>query len=64
MRLILWTGLSFTGQRRTEVAGARLSELHVLGTETPVWIIPGDVNKRGKIIEGRTKNGQGAAVCR
>ena len=26
--------------------------------DTPVWIIPGDTNKRGKIIEGRTKNGR------
>jgi integrase len=22
-----------------------------------MWVIPGDVNKRGKVIEGRTKNG-------
>ncbi|MBA2125876.1 hypothetical protein DLM45_06520 [Hyphomicrobium methylovorum] len=46
-----------TGQRRTEVAGARVAELHLDGKE-PVWIIPGDVNRRGKIIEGRTKNGR------
>ena len=47
-----------TAQRRTEVAGARLSELQGLDTSNPVWVIPGDVNKRGKIIEGRTKNGR------
>ena len=23
-----------------------------------MWVIPGDVNKRGKLIEGRTKNGR------
>jgi integrase len=57
MRLILQLAI-LTGQRRTEVAGARVSELHGLDTDSPVWIIPGDVNKRGKIIEGRTKNGR------
>ncbi|WP_072395486.1 tyrosine-type recombinase/integrase [Hyphomicrobium sp. CS1GBMeth3] len=46
-----------TGQRRTEVAGARVSEIHGLDTDAPTWVIPGDVNKRGKLIEGRTKNG-------
>lgn len=46
-----------TGQRRTEVAGARVSELQLDG-DAPLWVIPGDVNKRGKIIEGRTKNGR------
>jgi integrase len=57
MRLILQLAI-LTGQRRTEVAGARLSELHGLETDAAVWIIPGDVNRRGKIIEGRTKNGR------
>ena len=47
-----------TGQRRDEVAGCRVSELVGLDTETPLWIIPGDTNQRGKIIEGRTKNGR------
>ncbi|WP_072387025.1 tyrosine-type recombinase/integrase [Hyphomicrobium sp. CS1BSMeth3] len=47
-----------TGQRRTEVAGARLSELQGLDTDNPVWVISGDVNKRGKVIQGRTKNGR------
>lgn len=45
-----------TGQRRTEVAGARVSELSLDG-DAPTWTIPGDTNKRGKLIEGRTKNG-------
>lgn len=57
MRLIIRLAV-LTGQRRTEVAGARVDELVDLDTNTPKWIIPGDVNKRGKIIEGRTKNGR------
>ena len=47
-----------TGQRRTEVAGARVSELAGLETERPEWRIPGDVTSKGRIIEGRTKNGR------
>ena len=46
-----------TGQRRTEIAGARLCEL-VLDGDTPTWTIPGDTRKTGKIIRGRTKNRQ------
>lgn len=46
-----------TGQRRTEVAGARVSEIQGLDSDNPLWVIPGDVNKRGQLIEGRTKNG-------
>jgi integrase len=57
MRLILQLAI-LTGQRRNEVAGARRSELQGLDTDNAVWVIPGDVNKRGKIIEGRTKNGR------
>ena len=57
MRLIIQLAM-LTGQRRTEVAGARLSELHGLEGQEPAWIIPGDVNKRGNILEGRTKNGR------
>ena len=57
MRLILQLAV-LTGQRRTEIAGARLSELHGQDGEAPVWVIPGDTNKRDKIIEGRTKNGR------
>ena len=47
-----------TGQRRDEVAGCRTIELVGLDTDMPLWVIPGDENKRGKIIEGRTKNGR------
>lgn len=56
MKLIVRLAI-LTGQRRTEVAGARLSELR-LDDDVPTWTIPGDVNKRGKIFEGRTKNGR------
>ncbi|HML42751.1 MAG TPA: hypothetical protein PKE13_07500, partial [Hyphomicrobium zavarzinii] len=56
MRYIIRLSI-LTGQRRTEVAGARVSEVQGLGTDAPMWVIPGDVNKRGKVIEGRTKNG-------
>ena len=44
--------------RHDEVAGCRVLELVGLETETPMWVIPGDTNHRGKIIEGRTKNGR------
>jgi integrase len=57
MRLVLQLAV-LTAQRRNEVAGARVSELHDLDGDAPMWVIPGDVNKRGKIIEGRTKNGR------
>lgn len=50
-----------TAQRRTEIAGARVSELHLDG-DNPTWTIPGDVNRRGKIVEGRTKNGREQVV--
>jgi integrase len=33
-----------------------------LDSKDPRWIIPGDANKRGKIIEGRTKNGREQVV--
>jgi integrase len=57
MRLIIQLAI-LTSQRRTEICGARVSELHGLDTDAPLWVIPGDVNRRGKIIEGRTKNGR------
>lgn len=59
MRLIIRLAM-LTGQRRTEICGARRSELHLDGP-APVWIIPGDVVKRGKASKterGRTKNRQ------
>jgi integrase len=49
-----------TGQRRTEVCGARRSELQLDGP-APIWVIPGDTVKRGKsskVTPGRTKNGE------
>ena len=46
-----------TAQWPTEICGARVAELHLDG-DAPVWVIAGDVNRRGKITEGRTKNGR------
>jgi integrase len=57
MRRILQLAV-LTGQRRSEIAGARLSELQGLETDNPLWVIPGNINKRGKTIRGRTKNGR------
>ena len=56
MECIIKLGI-LCGQRRGEVCGARVAELQLDG-DAPMWIIPGDVNKRGRIIEGRTKNGR------
>jgi integrase len=56
MRLVLKLIL-FTGQRRTEVVGARRQELKLDG-DKPIWTIPGDTLVRGKVVEGRTKNGK------
>jgi integrase len=47
-----------TGQRRSEVAGARKEELTGLDGSNPIWTIPGDKRIRGKVVEGRTKNGK------
>ncbi len=56
MRLIFKIAL-LTGKRRTEVCGARKSELALDGT-TPIWTIPGDAKiKRGTVTRGRSKNG-------
>ena len=46
-----------TGQRRSEVCGARYSELN-LDSTLPNWIIPGDTKVAGKVLPGRTKNRQ------
>jgi integrase len=51
----------FTGQRRSEVAGARLDELSLDGDE-PTWTLAGDKNVRGKLIRGRTKSGREQVV--
>lgn len=59
MRLIIKLAI-LTGQRRTEIAGARVAELNLTG-DTPNWTLPGDVVVRGsraKIVHGRTKNGR------
>jgi integrase len=56
MRLIFKIAL-LTGKRRTEVCGARKSELSLDGA-TPIWTIPGDTKiKRGTVTRGRSKNG-------
>ena len=48
------------GQRRTEVAGMRVSELNLDQAE---WHIPGETIARGvRVDEGRTKNGQTQVV--
>jgi integrase len=57
MKLIIKLGI-VTAQRRTEIAGVQRSELVGLDGKDPKWIIPGDENKRGKIVYGRTKNGR------
>ena len=56
MRLILKLAL-LTGQRRSEVAGVCRSELN-LDAAKPMWTIAGDTRSRGKVVEGRTKNGK------
>ncbi len=59
MRLIIRLAM-LTAQRRTEICGARRSELHLDGPAL-VWVIPGDTVKRGKASKterGRTKNRQ------
>jgi integrase len=50
-----------TGQRRGEVLGAQFEELELTG-DKPKWTIPGDTRERGKIVEGRTKNGKEQVV--
>jgi integrase len=49
--------LLLTGQRRSEVHGTQPQELK-LDSDRPVWIIRGDTLDRGRVIEGRTKNGK------
>ena len=50
-----------TGQRRGEVAGARLQELD-LDSADPTWTIPGDRNVRGKLVPGRIKSSRQQTV--
>lgn len=54
MQLVVLIAM-LTGQRRAEVCGARVSELRLEGA-APVWIIPGDAKRAGKVVKGRTKN--------
>lgn len=56
MKLIFEIAL-LTGQRRSEVAGAKLVEVKLTG-ELPVWTIPGDSKRNGIYVRGRTKNRQ------
>lgn len=56
MKLIFVIAL-LTGQRRTEVAGAKLVEV-TLDDELPRWTIPGDAKRNGIYVRGRTKNRQ------
>jgi integrase len=44
-----------TGQRRSEVCGATISELN-LDNSSPTWTIPGDKRRAGNIVPGRMKN--------
>jgi integrase len=56
MKLIIRLAI-LTGQRRSEVAGARLDELHNLQTDQPTWTIAASIAKAGRIVqEGRMKN--------
>lgn len=54
MRLICQLAL-LTGQRRIEVAAAKLTEVKIDGP-SPTWTIPGDSKRNGVFIRGRTKN--------
>ena len=47
-----------TGQRRTEVAGAKISEL-ALESSLPAWTIPGEGGRGKNRTLGRTKNRRG-----
>jgi integrase len=60
MRLILQLAI-LTGQRRTEVAGARISELELDG-KTPIWTLAGHTRRSGRVVRGRTKNRKAQVV--
>lgn len=56
MTIIIRLGI-LLAQRRTEIAGAKVSELRGLDTSAPTWIIPASLIKAGKVVEeGRMKN--------
>ena len=48
-----------TGSRRAEVAEARLSEFDLA---TGLWTLPGDTKVDGRVVLGRTKNGNAKSV--
>lgn len=52
LRLIFRLAL-LTGQRRSEVAGMRKSEIN---KDEKLWVLPGDRMENGRTIHGRTKN--------
>ncbi|MEQ1717030.1 MAG: tyrosine-type recombinase/integrase [Hyphomicrobium sp.] len=54
VRIILQLA-ALTAQRRTEVVGARRSELTLEG-DNPVWRIAGSHSAKGKAVEGRMKS--------
>lgn len=56
MKIIIRLGI-LLGQRRKEIAGAKVSELEGLDTDKPVWVIPASEAKAGRLVEeGRMKN--------
>ena len=57
MRLIFQIAF-LTGQRRTEVAGAKIKELALEGS-LPAWTIPGEGGRGKNRTPGRTKNRRG-----
>lgn len=57
VRIIIKLGI-LIGQRRSDVCGARVDELHDLGGASPTWTIAADVVKAGRVVvEGRKKSG-------
>ncbi len=60
MRVILQLAI-LTGQRRTEVAGARVAELQLDG-KTPIWALAGHTRRAGRVVRGRTKNRKAQVV--
>ena len=51
-----------TGQRESEVAGARVDELSGLDGDVPKWTIAGTRNVKGQKVEGRMKSGREQVV--
>lgn len=51
-----------TGQRESEVAGARVDELRDLDGERPMWVIAKTRTERGQKVKGRMKSGREQVV--